>query len=109
MNEIKLLRNNDNRTDSDLEKIDEFYRFLQGDVPENILMSIPPKLSANKAASIIWYLQEHLSVFPDTIAMCTRCKDLFDTRRSGMHVEKNGGNYCNSCMHLYNPNTGRLI
>ena len=32
-NEIKLLKNNDKRADSDLEWIQEFYMFLQGEVP----------------------------------------------------------------------------
>ena len=36
-NEIKLLKNNDKRTDSDVEKLTEFYRFLTGEeMPKSI-------------------------------------------------------------------------
>ena len=72
MNEITLLKNDINRIVSDIEWLKEFYNFLQGVVPDNIYFrhGAKPKLSTKKAFSVIYYLQEHLSVFPDHVEVC---------------------------------------
>ena len=72
-NKINLLKNNNKRTDSDLEWIEEFYNFLQGEVPETIHLPNGhiPKMTAKKAFSIIWYLQEHFSILPDKIVLAS--------------------------------------
>ncbi len=110
-NEIKLLKNNNNRTDSDLEWIDEFYRFLQGEIPENISIcrGHKPNMSAKKANTIIWYLQEHFSIFPDTIEKCSNCNSLFDTNSEGIYWETKGKSFCGGCDHLvpYNFDRGK--
>jgi formylmethanofuran dehydrogenase subunit E len=111
-NEIKLLKNNDNRTDSDIEKVREFYRFLTGEeMPEKISMGRghAPKMSEKKAFSIIWYLQEHLSIFPDTIERCSVCGELFDTNSEGIYWETKGKHYCGGCSDIvpYNYDRGR--
>lgn len=96
--QIKLLKNNDNRTDTDLEWVDEFYHFLQGISPENINDGKPMvKLPKQKAFNIIWYLQEHFPLLPDTIEQCSFCKDLYDSYSSGYHSELTGKFYCDSC------------
>lgn len=104
---IRLIKNNQNRKDSDLEKMDEFYQFLQGALPDG--MSIgrghKPVLSEKKAMSIIWYLQEHLSVFPDHIERCSNCGSLYDSYKEGLYVEKKGKFYCGGCDHLYPYNS----
>jgi len=110
-NEIKLLKNNDKRTDSDIEKVREFYRFLTGEeMPEKISMGrgYAPKMSEKKAFSIIWYLQEHLSIFPDTIERCSVCGELFDTNSEGLYWETKGKHYCNGCCDIvpYNYDRG---
>lgn len=100
MNEINLLRNNDNRTDSDIEKIREFYSFLTGNVmPEKISMGRgeAPKMSGKKAFAIIWYLQEHLPVFPDHFERCYNCGEIYDTYYDGSCVEEVGKTLCGSC------------
>ena len=111
-NEIKLLKNNDKRTDSDLEKVREFYRFLTGEeMPEKISIGRgrAPKMSEKKAFSIIWYLQEHLSIFPDTIEICSVCGELFDTNSEGIYWETKGKHYCGGCCDVvpYNYDRGR--
>lgn len=101
--EIKLLKNNDNREDSDLEKTNEFYRFLTGEeMPEKISMTRghKPKMSEKKAFAIIWYLQEHLSILPDHIERCDICGELYDEYSSGIHWETKGKNYCGACDYL---------
>jgi hypothetical protein len=105
-NEIKLLKNNDERTDSDLEWVDEFYQFLQGVIPESIHVSRghKVKLSPKKAMSIIWYLQEHFPVLTDTIESCHNCKGLFDSANSGIYWETKGRHYCGGCDHLVPEN-----
>ena len=110
--EIKLLKNNFDRTDSDLEKLDEFYRFLTGEeMPESISLGKghKPKMSEKKAYSIIWYLQEHLSVFNDNIDRCNNCGELYDTHVEGIHWETKGKSYCGACDYLVpqNYDTGR--
>lgn len=102
-NEIKLLKNNDNRTDSDLDKVVEFYEFLQGNSPKCINDGKPLiKLSKNKAFNIIWYLQEHFSIIPDHIEKCSICGDLYGRCSAGYYSEKKGKFYCGSCDSYYN-------
>ena len=103
-NHIKLLKNNSKRTDSDLDKINEFYEFLQGNLPEGMHLGRGHgvKLSKNKAMSIIWYLQEHLSILPDNIEKCSICGDLYDTWSSRHYSEKQGKHYCGACDNLHN-------
>jgi len=98
-NEIKLLKNNQKRNWSDLEWINEFYEFLQRKIPENISLAKghSVKLSKKKAFAIIWYLQEHLALFPDNIEQCTKCGDLYNSYSSGYHSELTGNFYCDSC------------
>ena len=108
-NEIKLLKNNDDRTDSDLEWIQEFYEFLQGNVPKKMSLGGGQKLilSQKKAFCIIWYLQEHFSIFPDTIERCDNCGGLYDSACEGRHWETKGKFYCGGCDHLVPANADR--
>jgi hypothetical protein len=106
-NEIKLLKNNNERKDSDLEKINEFYRFLTGEeVPEGIfiLRGHAPKMSEKKAFSIIWYLQEHFSIFPDHIERCDTCGNLYNSDSEGIYWESKGKFFCGGCDYLVPKN-----
>lgn len=94
--EIKLIKNNGKRDLTDLEWVQEFYEFLQGDPPANILTN-KIKLSKNKAFTIIWYLQEQFSILPDHICQCDRCGDLYDSYEEGYHSEKKSKFYCGNC------------
>ena len=55
-NEIKLQKNNSNRDWSDLEWIQEFHSFLQGDIPEGISMAVPMKNGGIKASKVVYYV-----------------------------------------------------
>lgn len=98
-NEIQLIKNNQNRDWDDLEWLNEFYEFLQGNVPEGMTLGRGHgvKLSKNKSFTIILYLQEHLSVFPDHIEKCSECGQLYDSYSTGFHSEKTGKFYCSGC------------
>ena len=96
-NEIKLLKNNDKKECSDVVWVQEFYDFLQGKNPEGILCE-PLNLTSDQAFTIIWYLQEHFPVFPDTIEKCDDCDDLFDTGWEGEHIEEIGKFFCSTCL-----------
>ncbi|MFR1153081.1 MAG: hypothetical protein ACLSF1_05405 [Bacteroides thetaiotaomicron] len=63
-NEIKLQKNNSNRDWSDLEWIQEFHSFLQGDIPEGISLGdeYKVKLTPEQSSTVIWYLQEHFPI-----------------------------------------------
>jgi len=100
--EIRLLKNNDKKEWDDLEWINEFYQFLQGESPETIKIgkTNQPKLSPKKAFTIIWYLQEHFSVLPDHIEQCSVCKELYDSNNSGIYWESKGKFYCGGCDYL---------
>ena len=98
--EIKLLKNNHNRTDSDVEKLSEFYRFLTGEeMPSGIKMKrgTAPIMTEKKAFAVIWYLQEHLPVFPDHIERCDSCGEIFDSWSEGLYWESKGRHYCGGC------------
>lgn len=94
--EIILLKNNDNKTLSDLEWVTELYEFLQGQVPAGISIGRGGriKLTKKKAFSIIWFLQEYFPLLPDRIDQCDKCGDLYDSYSSGYHSEKTGKHFC---------------
>jgi hypothetical protein len=86
--EIKLIKNNDKKDLSDVEWMQEFNYYLKDKL----------KLSASKAFSIIYYLQEHLPVFPDHIEKCSNCDNLYDSYSQGHHSELTDKFYCSeSC------------
>ncbi len=108
-NRIQLIKNNHDRDWSALQWIEEFYIFLQGEMPETIHMprGHVPKMSQKKAMAIIWYLQEHMPVIPDTIERCDCCGELFDSYNSGLYWESKGKNFCDGCSYLVPQNYDR--
>lgn len=69
------------------DKIDILYKYLMGiELPDGVHCKMP-KLSANKAFSVIWFLQEEMHCLPDTIEQCKVCKELFDTDSSGVCLD----------------------
>jgi hypothetical protein len=107
--DIQLLKNNEKRTDTDLEWVTEFYEFLQGHLPDSIGMGRghQPKMSAKKAWSVIWYLQEHFPIIPDQIEKCSNCDNLFDSWSGGIYWETKGKHFCDSCSYLVPENYDR--
>ena len=102
-NKIKLLRNYYKKDWSDIEWVREFYEFLQGNEPEKIKSKQPLKLTKDEAFSVIWYLQEHFSIFPDTFEKCDNCGEIFDNASEGIYSEEGneiGHHFCGNCDHL---------
>ncbi len=108
-NEIALLKNNDKREWDDLEWVEEFYSFLQGEMPDKIQIARghAPKMSAKKAMTIIWYLQEHFPILPSTIEKCSNCDGLFNTNSSGLYWESKHKHFCDGCSYLVPENYDR--
>jgi hypothetical protein len=108
-NEINLIKNNKDKKLSDVEWLQEFYEFLQGNVPNSLHLKKGhiPKMSPKKAFKVIYYLQEHFPVFPDHIEKCWSCGRLFDTYSEGLYWESKGRHYCGSCDHLVPLNYDR--
>jgi len=99
MNEINLLKNNTDRKLDDVDWVQEFFDFLKGQTPEGVSFrrGHAPKISPKKAFAIIYYLQEHLPVFPDHIEMCWNCGKLFDSYLGGVYWQSKERNYCDVC------------
>lgn len=99
--EVSLRKNNSNRDWSDMQWVEEFYEFLQGEIPENIHLADESKLhlTSKQARTIVWYLQEHFCVFPDNIEMCDECCGLYDSDCAGVYYEIEGKQYCEACEH----------
>ncbi|MCB1160882.1 MAG: hypothetical protein KDK45_25495 [Leptospiraceae bacterium] len=100
---MKLLRDYDRLSNkSDLDIVNMLYSFLTGDdeVEKAELeydIKRHKKLSKADAFKVIWFLQEVIPVFPDSIEQCCYCKELYDSNNSGVHIENTGRNYCDGC------------
>lgn len=71
-----------------LEQVEELMNMLTGEgLPEGMVMAEQPDLSCAQAFSVVWFLQEHLTVLPDHFEMCSVCSELFDTRHGGFTVD----------------------
>ena len=94
------------------DQFDVLYKYLLGiELPEGVFCKMP-KLSANKAFSVIWFLQEVMHCLPDCIEQCKVCKDLFDADSSGIYLDdqykyresgrtvgqRYWGHYCENCI-----------
>lgn len=66
-----------------IEDVNKFYKFLQGEVPKDINMKRPIRLSSKQAFDVIWYLQEVMKVLPDHYERCKTCGRLFDSDSEG--------------------------
>ena len=75
-----------------LERVEEFYEFLMGKVPDGIKVSsrMTPKLSKRMAFTIVWFLQEQTQVFPDHYEQCRKCKGLYNTENDGHNGKCDG-------------------
>lgn len=65
------------------EQVEQFYRFLQGEVPECLQMKRPPHLSGQMAFRIIYYLQEVMHIIPDNYERCSTCGCIYDSEEEG--------------------------
>ncbi len=91
------------------DKINILYEYLKGEkLPDGVYCKMP-KLTASKAFSVIWFLQEIMHCLPDNIEQCRRCKSLFDADSEGRILDdqyglgkgtlpkKYWGHWCDSC------------
>lgn len=73
----------------ELEKVQAFYRWLQGgEPPERMSFKKQPHLTADEAFSVIYYLQEELEILPDNIEKCRECGELFDSCNEGTSISE---------------------
>ena len=75
----------------EIETVDALYDFLQGEVPECLIMKRPPHLSEQMAFRIIYYLQEVMHVIPDKYERCVTCGELYDSEAEGSFAR---GTHC---------------
>lgn len=88
--------------ETSLEQVEELYEFLQGTPPKSIIMGkqTQPVLTKEQAFAVVWFLQEHMHLLPDSYQQCSVCEDLFDSREEGFYVEEGPyahNHYCEGC------------
>ena len=79
------------RHTDELKRVQQFHEFLQGRLPNGVtVVGNPPRMTADDAFSVIWFLQEVSGLISDSIEMCAYCGTLFDSHKEG-HIgeEKN--------------------
>lgn len=91
-----------NTIDNDLERTEELFAFLQGTLPEGY--KVPkkdrPKLTADQAWTVIWYLGNLYWQVTDRIERCGVCGSLYHTHREGdcLDYGKPPCFFCGNCM-----------
>lgn len=87
----------------DLELAEELFEFLQGRAPEGyrIRRGHMPKLTANQAWTVIWYLGNQFWQVPDTIERCDVCGNIHDSESEGECLDYGKGPYqfCDNCLY----------
>lgn len=90
------------QNDIDLERTEELFRLLQGELPEGY--KIPrkeiPKLTADQAWTVIWYLGNQYWQVTDRVARCDVCGGLYHAWQDGHTLDfgKAPYSFCSSCM-----------
>jgi len=82
------------------EKVQEFYDFLKGTVPEGFIVE-SPKLDSETAFLIIWMLQEGYGAIPDDFEVCEECGFIYNSGSEGARVFCK--NYCDNCADSHYP------
>lgn len=86
---------------TELERTNDLFAFLQGEVPKGhkYKRSHQPKLTADQAWTVIWYLGNEYWQVPDYIERCDVCGDLYDSQREGSCLDYGKAPYgfCDSC------------
>lgn len=84
-----------------IEAVEALYEFLQGEVPPELTLREPPKLSQIAAFGVIYYLQEVMHILPDKFEICAECGDVYDSWM--VCSSDDGKNYCDVCLPLPTP------
>lgn len=70
-----------------IEQTQKLFDMLQGGKLDGMTLAEQPKLSAEAAFSVIYYLQEKLRIIPDHYEMCPICNELYDNWAQGITVD----------------------
>ena len=86
------------RHEDELEAVQKFHRFLQGEIPDGVTLGCKiRKMNAKQAMAVVWFLQECCYLIPDNYEMCHTCKDIYDSYSGGHYDEKTGWCHCEAC------------
>lgn len=87
---------------SDLERTEELFAFLQGKLPKGFVVPAKehPKLTADQAWTVIWFLGNQYWQVSDHIERCDVCGDLYDSDSEGdcLDYGKAPYSFCDGCM-----------
>ena len=88
--------------DKDLERTEELFQFLQGNVPEGytIRRGHLPKLTADQAWTVVWYLGNQYWQVTDRVDRCDVCGALYHSWQEGHCLDygRKPYHFCESCM-----------
>jgi len=88
-------------TDGQVEVIDQLHRFLQGEVPDGYRIGEErvPKLTADQAWTVIWYVQELHQQLSVEIERCDVCGEIYDSANSGdcLDYGESPHHFCDGC------------
>jgi hypothetical protein len=80
-----------NENKPDIEAVNKFSQWLQtGESQEEISIdtdSKPPRMNAQQAYAVVFYLQEVIGLVPDSYELCARCQNIFDFDNEGMYLD----------------------
>ena len=86
---------------NDLDRANELFAFLQGDVPKGFVLHNVPKLDAPTAATVLYVLSAHFKGWcvPDSIERCDVCGDLYDSDEGGktLNFGEKPYYFCDDC------------
>lgn len=78
------------KTEPTLDDVQELFEMLTGgSLPDGMHLREQPKLSAKAAYGVIYFLQEHLRLLPDTIELCAECEQVYESD-DGWSVSEDG-------------------
>lgn len=91
-----------NDYEKELKLVRELFDFLQGRLPAGTIVALKdrPKLNADQAWTVIWYLGNQYWQVPDYIERCCVCGDLYHAHTEGDCLDFGRAPYhfCDSCM-----------
>lgn len=89
------------RSKMNLEETQVLFDLLQGNIPDDCVIpdSEVPRLSADQAWTVVWWLGNQYMEVSDNISRCDVCGDLYDSANSGFCLDFGDAPYhfCDSC------------
>jgi hypothetical protein len=88
--------------EKDLERTQELYNFLQGQMPEGVTVAKRkrPNLTPEQAWTVVWYLGNEYWQVTDRVEKCEVCGDLYHTWEGGgcLDYGKAPYHFCDGCV-----------